>query len=352
MIPGASLSDRTRRVLSALVREYIESGEPVASATLTRRTGLAVSPATIRTVLAQLEELGFVQQPHTSAGRIPTDQGYRFYVDTLLESRRVGRDASAVEARLREQAGQAPLIDQLLSTTSHVLFEGSRHIGFAVAPASDRVVFQRIDFVPLSGTRVLVVVVTGSNQVTQKAVDIGETIPPSALTQAANYLNTEFSGVALDDVRLDVLTRLQQERALYDELLGTALRLARTTFDQLDQQTSLFIEGASTLLDDLADVTALSVSTLRTLLRMVEEKQRLVRLLSAYLDGPGLTVVIGGEHEDPDLRPFSLVAATWADGTRRGSVGIIGPTRMRYSRAISMVDGAATALTRLLRDDN
>lgn len=352
MIQGASLSDRTRRVLSVLVREYIESGEPVASSTLTRLTGLGVSAATIRTVLAQLEELGFVHQPHTSAGRVPTDQGYRFYVDTLLESRRSARDASAVEARLREQAGQSPLIDQLLSTASHVLFEGSRHVGFAVAPASDRAVFQRIEFVPLSGTRVLVVVVTRANQVTQKAVDVGEDIPPSALGQAANYLNTEFSGLPLDEVRLGVLARLQQERALYDELLGTALRLARSTFEQLDRQTSLFIDGASTLLDDLADVTTLSVTTLRSLLRMLEEKQRLVRLLNAYLDGPGLTVVIGAEHEEPDLRPFSLVAATWADGERRGSVGIIGPTRMRYSRAISMVDGAATALTRLLRDDN
>jgi heat-inducible transcriptional repressor len=349
---GPALSERTRRVLSTLVREYIETGEPVASAALTRLTGLGVSPATIRNVLAQLEEMGFVHQPHTSAGRVPTDLGYRFYVDALLESRRAGKDAPAVEARLREQAGGMPLIDQLLSTTCHVLFQTSRHVGFALAPANERAVFQRIDFVPLSATRVLVVMVARGNQVTQKVVDIGEQIPPAELTQAANYLNAEFSGVPLDEVRLGILARLQQERTLYDQLLGTALKLAQTTFERFDPPTAIFIEGASSLLDDVADVTTLSVATLRTLMRMVEEKQRLVRLLTAYLDGPGITVVIGAEHPEPELRPFSLIAATWVDGDRRGSVGIIGPTRMRYARAISVVDGAAVAITRLLRDDN
>lgn len=352
MMTGPALSERTRRVLSTLVREYIETGEPVASAALTRLTGLGVSPATIRNVLAQLEEMGFVHQPHTSAGRVPTDLGYRFYVDSLMESRRAGKEAPAVEARLREQAGEAPLIDQLLSTTSHVLSEASRHVGFALSPANTHAIFQRIDFVPLSGTRVLVIMVARGNHVTQKVVDIGESIPPAELVQAANYLNAEFSGVPVDEVRLGVLARLQQERTLYDQLLGTALRLAQTTFERLDQPAAIFIEGASSLLDDVADVATLSVATLRTLVRMVEEKQRLVRLLTAYLDAPAVTVVIGAEHADAELRPFSLVAATWVDGDRRGAVGIIGPTRMRYSRAISVVDGAALALTRLLRDDN
>ena len=134
-MPSAVLSDRTRRVLATLVREYIETGEPVASATLSRRAGLDVSSATIRNVLAQLEEMGYVWQPHTSAGRVPTDLGYRFYVDMLLEARRATKDASGVEARLRQEAGDAPLIDDLLSSTSHVLSEVSRHVGFAIAPA-------------------------------------------------------------------------------------------------------------------------------------------------------------------------------------------------------------------------
>src|SRR6186997_1996987 len=138
---GPALSDRTRRILATLVRAYIETGEPVASATLAHKAGLNLSSATIRNVLAQLEEMGYVWQPHTSAGRVPTDAGYRFYVDQLLEARRANKDVSGVEARLRMQAGDDPLIDDLLSSVSHVLSEASRHVGFAIAPPNAQAIF-------------------------------------------------------------------------------------------------------------------------------------------------------------------------------------------------------------------
>ena len=285
-----ALSDRTRRVLACLVKDYIDSGEPVASAALSRRPGLGVSPATIRNVLAQLEDMGFVSQPHTSAGRVPTDLGYRYYVDMLLETRRATRDASSMQARLRSQAGEAPLFDQLLSSASHVLFEVSHHVGFAIAPSDMHAIFQRIEFVPLTSSRVLVVMVARGNHVSQKVIELGEAIAPSALTQAANYLNAEFAGLSLDEVRQAVLARLAQERTLYDELRAVALELARSTLEGIESPTAVFIDGASSLADDADDSNAVSLSTLRTLLRMVEEKQRLVRLLDAYLDGPGVAV--------------------------------------------------------------
>lgn len=345
-----ALADRTRRVLAALVREYIETGEPVASATLMRRSGLNVSSATIRNVLAQLEDMGYVWQPHTSAGRVPTDQGYRFYVDLLLEGRRAARDVSVVEARLRQEAGDAPLIDDLLSSTSHVLSETSRHVGFAIAPANENAVFHRIEFVPLSGTRILVVMVSRGNQVSQKTVDIGEGVRPSELSQAANFLNSEFAGRTLDDVCSGVRERLREERTLYDQLLGLALRLASQTLENLQGPTAVYIEGASSLLEQVVQASGISPSTLGALLRMVEEKQRLVRLLNEYIDGPGLTIVIGAEHSDPELRPFSLIASTYFDGRGTGTVGVIGPTRMKYSRAIAAVDVAALAVARVLKD--
>jgi len=350
-MPSAALSDRTRRVLASLVRDYIDTGEPVASATLSRRAGLGVSPATIRNVLAQLEEMGYVSQPHTSAGRVPTDLGYRYYVNMLLEARRATRDQQSVEARMRQQAGDAPLFDHVLSTASHVLFEVSHHVGFAIAPSDDQAIFQRIDFVPLSQGRVLVIVVARGDQVTQKVVDIGEAIAPSTLTQAANYLNDEFAGQPVAAVRDAVVTRLAEERALYDQLLAVALRLARTTLEGITASATVFIDGASTLADG-SDPQPVSLATLRKLLRMVEEKQRLVKLLDAYLESPGLAVVIGNEHPDPDLHACSVVVASYHDGARRGAVGIIGPTRMQYSRAINVVDGAAAAVGRLLRDEN
>lgn len=345
------LSDRTRRVLAALVKDYIDSGEPVASAALCRRAGLGVSSATIRNVLAQLEDMGYVSQPHTSAGRVPTDLGYRFFVDALLDARRTSREASTVQARLREQAGAAPLFDQLLSSASHVIFEVSQHVGFAVAAADQHAIFQRIEFVPLTATRILVVTVTSGHRVAQKVVDVDEEIPPSALSQAARYLNEEFAGLPLDLVRQAVLTRLEEERTLYDQLRAVALRLARTTLEGIEAPTAVYIDGTSSMADP-GDGSAASLATLKTLLKMVEEKQRLVRLLDAYLDGPGTVVVIGAEHADPELHGCSLVVASYGDGARRGAVGVIGPTRMHYSRAISIVDGAAVAVERFLRDEN
>jgi heat-inducible transcriptional repressor len=271
-------------------------------------------------------------------------------VDLLLEGRRAARDVSVVEARLRQEAGDAPLIDDLLSSTSHVLSETSRHVGFAIAPANENAVFHRIEFVPLSGTRILVVMVSRGNQVSQKTVDIGEGVRPSELSQAANFLNSEFAGRRLDDVRSGVRERLREERTLYDQLLGLALRLASQTLENLQGPTAVYIEGASSLLEQVVRASGISPSTLGALLRMVEEKQRLVRLLNEYIDGPGLTIVIGAEHSDPELRPFSLIASTYFDGRGTGTVGVIGPTRMKYSRAIAAVDVAALAVARVLKD--
>jgi heat-inducible transcriptional repressor len=342
------LSDRPRRVLATLVREYIETGEPVPSQMLARKSGLGVSSATVRNVLAQLEELGYVHQPHTSAGRVPTDRGYRVFVDLLLESRRPARPPFSVEDEIRAHAGRSPLIEDLLVNVSHMVSRAARHVGFALADNHGGIL-QRIEFVALGGSRVLVVVVSRGNQVTQKVVDAGEDVRPADLVQAANYLNTEFAGLRLVDVRAAVLGRLQQERSLYDELLRRALRLAQQTLDTLPGQVAFHVEGAAALLDN-ADETV-SRETLRALLEMMEEKERLVLLLNKYIDGPGLTVVIGAEHAAPGLRSFSLIASTAVDGDATRTVGVIGPTRMHYSRAITLVDGTTQAVSRVLREN-
>jgi heat-inducible transcriptional repressor len=340
--------DRSRRVLAALVREYITSGEPVASSVLVTAAGLGVSSATVRNILARLEEGGFVQQPHTSAGRVPTDRGYRFYVDLLLESKRPGRAATAVEARLRRETPDRR-IDTVLPQVSHMLSQASRSVGFAIRSTNEGAVFERVEFVPLTDTRVLVVIVARGGHVIQKVIEIGETLQSDDLRQAANYLNTEFSGLPLHRAREAVLERINEERLLYDALLARAMRLASSTFADLPDQPAIYVEGTSSLLEDGSGLT---MTMLQALLAMIDEKRRLLNLLNEYIDGPGLTVVIGAEHLDPSLRPFSLVASTYDDGARTGTVGVIGPTRMRYSRAIAVVDGAAQAVTRVLRDPN
>ena len=341
-------ADRSKRVLAALVREYIASGEPVASSLLVNAAGLGVSSATVRSILSRLEEEGFVQQPHTSAGRIPTDRGYRFYVDLLLDSKRPNRSAEAVEARLRRES-PGRLLDSLLPQVSHMLSQASRGVGFAIRPAHEAAVFDRVEFVPLSATRVLVVIVASGGHVIQKVIEIAEPLGSDELRQAANYLNEEFSGLPLHRAREAVLERIVAEQSLYNALRARALSLATSTFSDLPDDRPMYVEGASSLLDD---ATGLTVQTLQALLLMIDEKQKLLELLNEYIDGPGLTVVIGAEHLDPNLRPFSLVLSTYDDGSGIGTVGVIGPTRMHYSRAIAAVDGAAQAVSRVLRDPN
>jgi heat-inducible transcriptional repressor len=340
--------ERSRRVLAALVREYIASGEPVSSSLLVGAAGVGVSSATVRNILAHLEEEGFVQQPHTSAGRIPTDRGYRFYVDLLLEHKRSLRTGGAVEARLRRDT-PTPLMDVVLSQASHVVSKASRSIGFALRPAHEGAVFDRIEFIPLGATRVLVVIVARGDHLIQKVIDVGEALHADALRQAASYLNVEFAGLPLRRAREAVLERMNEERLLYDELMARAMRLASSTFADLPEERALYFDGAATL---FCEDQGLTLGTLQTLLEMLEEKQRLVRLLNECIDGPGLTVVIGAEHTDPSLRSFSLVASTYDDGVATGTIGVIGPTRMRYPRAIAVVESAAHAVSRMLRDPN
>jgi heat-inducible transcriptional repressor len=346
---SCELSERWRRLLATLVREYIETGEPVSSQLLARESGLGVSSATVRNALARLEDAGYVHQPHTSAGRVPTDRGYRVFVDLLLEARKRTRPPALVESQLRQQAERSPFIDDLLVSASHLVSRAVRHVGFALAGSQDAVL-QRIEFVALGGSRVLVVVVSRGSQIAQKVVDAGEEIRSDDLVKAARYLNTEFAGMPLLDVRETVLARLEQERTLYDQLLTRALRLARSTLEELPRH-AFHVEGAASLLAEPAQ-DGVSMATLRALLEMMEEKERMVHLLNQYIDGPGLTVVIGAEHSAPNLRPFSLIASTVVYGDTMRTVGVIGPTRMRYSRAITLVDGTTQAVSRVLRQAN
>lgn len=341
------LPDRSRRLLTTLVREYIESGGPVSSQRVARQSGLGVSSQTVRNALALLEEHGYLHQPHTSAGRVPTDLGYRVFVDQLLDERRPARHPADLEQQLRQQAVRTPLMDDLLASVSLLVSKAARHVGFALA-GNEGAVLQRIEFIPLDGSQVLVVVVARNNQVTQKAVDAGEPVRADDLAQAARYLNTEFAGLPLRHVRDAVIGRLRQERTLYDRLLSRALRLAQSTLEDLPHAQTFHVDGAASLLDHDAFEWG-STATLRALIELMEEKERLIHLLNAYIDGPGLTVVIGTEHTTPHLRHVSLIACTATDGDTTRTVGVIGPTRMHYSRAIALVDGTTQAVTRVLR---
>jgi heat-inducible transcriptional repressor len=338
------LPERDRRILGALVQAYIEHGEPVSSLWLASR-GFGISSATLRNIMARLEDQGFVMQPHTSAGRVPTDLGYRLYVDELLSDRRVARLSPELEQRLRK----AGTVEDVLSHASQEISRASHQIGFAIGPAAHETMFEHVDFVPLEAGKVLVVLVSTGGHLSHKAIEPAEPYTAAELQQAANFLNTEFKGQSLSSVRQAILDRLHEERTLYDELMARALRLASRTFEDLDPQQSIFIQGTSLLLDVAAsDDPGTTLTTMKTLVRMMEEKTRLVQLLDDCITGAGLTVVIGTEHNDPELQCFSVITSTYSSAGRTGAVGVIGPTRMRYSRAIDVVASLSRAIDRVL----
>jgi heat-inducible transcriptional repressor len=261
-----------------------------------------------------------------------------------MAERRAARLAPDVEQRLR----RAGTVDDVLSHASQEISRASHQIGFAIAPATD-VTFEQLDFVPLEAGRILVVLVSAGGQISHKVIEPSEPYAREELQQAANYINTEFKGRTLSDMRQSVMELLREERTLYDQLMARALRLASTTFEGLEPQPSIYIRGTSLLLDVAgSDDPETTVATMRTLLRMMEEKTRLVQLIDACMEGAGLTVVIGSEHPDPDLQCFSVVTSTYTDGRRTGTVGVIGPTRMRYSRTINVVDSLSRAINKVL----
>lgn len=341
------MTDRQRRILARLVAEYIDQGEPVSSSWLAEHSALGVSSATVRNILSRLEEQGLVRQPHTSAGRVPTDSGYRLYVDGLLESRKRQRRLPELEARLR----RAGTVGAVLENASQELSRASQQIAFALSPASPSVRLQHIDFVSLENGRVLVVVVATGGQITHKVIEPDEQCTPGLLNQAANYINTEFAGLTLHEARTAIMERMRQERLLYDALVAQALRLASTGLADVMPEETLHVQGTSYLVDgivgDLADRDR-TLDALRALFRMIEQKHRLAELLTQYIESNGLTVVIGSEHFLSDFHPFSVVASTFHDGKHAGTVGVIGPTRMRYQRAISVVEGVSQAVNRVL----
>jgi heat-inducible transcriptional repressor len=336
------LPERDRRILGAVVQAYIDHGEPISSLWLASR-GFGVSSATLRNVMARLEELGYVRQPHTSAGRVPTDMGYRSYVDQLMADRRAARSAPDVEERLR----RAGTVEDVLSHASQEISRASHQVGFAMIPATEAA-FEHLDFVPLDARKVLVVLVSTGGHISHKVIEPTEPFGIVELQQAANFINSEFKGHSLCDVRQAILDRLREDQTTYGELMSRALRLASSSFEGIERQPSIYVQGTALLFEVTAghDPEA-TLSRMKSLVHMIEEKSRLVQLIDACMDGNGLTVFIGTEHQDPDLQHFSVVTSTYTDGKRTGAVGIIGPTRMRYSRAINVVDSLSRTINRV-----
>jgi heat-inducible transcriptional repressor len=340
--PELAPESRQAEVLREVVRQHIRSGEPIGSAAVTRGARLGLSPASVRSVMAELEERGLLCRPHASAGRIPTDRAYRLYVDSLQPRPRMApTEAQAIEQALAGSRGE------LFVEASRQLSRFSQQVALVLAPDLDRIVVDHLELVRLDAQRVMAIVVARSGVVHNRILPVDEPLDPAELERIGRYLSTEFGGLTLPAMRAALERSLGQERAIYDRLLARSLELGRRAVD-LGHEAELFVEGASNLLSlpDFADL-----EQLRALLRTLEDKRTLIDLLERLIESAGVQVVIGQENPLFDLTRCSLVASTYGAGGRvLGSVGIVGPIRMPYGRAMALVDHLSRVLSQMLSE--
>jgi heat-inducible transcriptional repressor len=340
------LNIRSQQILEAIIEEHIATAQPVGSRAITDRLAVSLSPATVRNVMADLEEQGYLSSPHTSAGRIPTEQGYRFYVDTLLRVARIGRQQKdRIEAEYRWQGLQ---MSELLRSASKALSSLSSYTGLVMVPRLQKTIFRHIEFVKLSSRQVLAVFVTQSGLVQNKLVEIDEDLTASDLEQITNYLNRNMAGLSIQAMQSRLLGEMAQEKALYDRLLQRAQRLSNAALDN-DLEGDVIIEGTSCFLEqpEFSDL-----ERMKRVFRAFERKSVLFDLLDRGLQGKGVQILIGSETEYTEIAGCSLITAAYS-GKRGslGALGIIGPSRMPYSKVIPIVGYTANLVSRLLDND-
>jgi heat-inducible transcriptional repressor len=336
--PTPEIPERAQHMLRVLIDRYIRKGQPVGSRTLAREAGLDLSPATIRNVMSDLEEHGFIRAPHTSAGRVPTVQGYRFFVDTLLRVQPL--DISSVE-RMRLEFGIERSPKDLIESASELL-SGITHLaGVVTLPKHEHALFRRVEFLPLSDTRVLAILVTSEGEVQNRIITTDRECSSSELQEASNYLNALFRGKDLAEVRSTLLNEMQEARSTMNRMMVTAMQMADQVLEA-EQSEDYVMAGQTNLMEfrELCDI-----DKLRNLFDAFNQKREILHLLDQCVHGDGIQIFIGDESGYQTLDECSMVTAPYqVDGEVVGVLGVIGPTRMAYERVIPIVDATARLL--------
>jgi heat-inducible transcriptional repressor len=337
----ASLNERAQLLLKALIENYIRDGQPVGSRTLSRDSGLSLSSATIRNVMADLEALGFVASPHTSAGRVPTDKGYRFFVDTLLKLKPL--DTEEVEEIERRLVRDAENGRSLVQTVSQMLSSVTHMAGLVTLPNPNYVSLTQIEFIGLSENRALAIMVMNNREVQNRVVQLERYYAPEELRRAANYLNEAFAGRSLPDVRAMLVAQLQEAQQHMNQLMLDAIQVAQKVFDKKPDERVEYVIAGETNLMGFAELS--NIDRLRRLFEAFNEKHDMLSLLDNCLHAEGIQIFIGQESGYRILDDISVVTAPYMqDNQVAGVLGIIGPTRMAYERVIPIVDVTAKLL--------
>lgn len=339
----SKLTPRDRDILKDVILSYIFSAEPVSSRSVSKQGRLGLSAASIRNVMADLEEWGYLMQPHTSAGRVPTTAAYHLFIESMMQVRKVpARDRRYIEDHLK--SGDA---DQILEATSHLLSELSKQVGVVVTPAVGDTVLKAVDFVPISGRKVLCVVVSAAGFVDNKVIETEEEIPREELVRISNYLTENFCGLTLRQIRDRLLAMMADEQAQVSRMLALTIELARQGLD-VDAGQGVLVDGTTVLLTqpELGDI-----QRVRRMFEAFADKARLVKVLNRCLQGRGVRVLIGDDSDLTSELDFSLVAVPYGVGDQTlGTLGILGPSRMEYERVIPLVHFLGETLSRALAE--
>lgn len=340
-IQPADVDERAQQLFKALVERYLANGAPVASRTLASCADVAVSSATVRNVMADLETRGLVASPHTSAGKVPTHRGLRFFIDSLLTVRPLNKKGVG-RIRIGLDPDMPPV--ELARSASQLLSQVTRMAGVVTMPRRERLALRQVEFLPLDGDRVLVILVVNDREVQNRVIHTERQWEETELHQAANFINSEFGGQPLEDVRTGVLASMRDDKARLDAAMQAALDVASKAFaqanDGADANADYVVTGETNLLDSLH-----SIDEVRELFDAFARKGAIVHLLDQCLDTEGIQLFIGEESGYQPLDDYSLVTARYeANGRVAGVLGVIGPTRMAYERVIPVVDVTARLL--------
>jgi heat-inducible transcriptional repressor len=338
------LSERSREIFREIVDAYVETGEPVGSRTLSRRLSVSLSPATVRNVMSDLEEAGLLFAPHTSAGRVPTEEGMRLFVNGLLELGTLGeRERDRIDEQVKSSGKSVEtVLEEALSTLAGL----SRCAGLVLAPKT-QVALKHIEFVPLGPGRALVVLVTDDGLVENRLLELPPEVPASALVEAGNFLNARLVGRTLEDARALVLAEIESKRTQLDELTQKVVSAGLATWAG-GKGGQLIVRGQSHLLEDVTVLTDLD--RIRALFEALETREQLLRLLDLTNHAEGVQIIVGAQNELFSVSGCSMIVAPYTNSADRivGAIGVIGPTRMNYARIIPMVDYTAKVIGRLI----
>ncbi len=340
---GIELSERAQQLFKLLVERYIADGQPVGSRTLARDSRFDLSPATIRNVMADLEDMGLIRSPHTSAGRVPTVRGYRLFVDCMLTYRQpAATELKAIADGFESEAD----VRQLLERTSIMLSDVTRFAGLVMVPKTEQRALRQVEFLSLNDNRVLVILVVNDREVQNRIIKTARRYGPAELTQAANYLNSAFAGKDIRQVKRDLLADLNATRDEMNRMMATAIEMAQQVFVD-DEQGQDYVLAGQTRLMGINDLS--NIDKLRNLFEAFNQKRDVLHLLDQALNAHGVQIFIGEEAGYEAFDDCSIVTSTYGDdGEVLGVVGVIGPTRMPYERVIPIVDLTAKLLTTAL----